>query len=86
MKNILDEVHANVVQEELLKARNKSSEAAQMRAQQSVVEVNYGLYNFYMYNLIRISDRNLRTLLSVCVRVSVCLSVNAIINSTTISC
>ena len=44
MKNILDEVHANVVQEELLKARNKSSEAAQMRAQQSVVEVRAVLY------------------------------------------
>ena len=44
VKNILDEVHANVVQEELLKARNKSSEAAQMRAQQSVVEVRTVLY------------------------------------------
>ena len=34
-------VHLNVVQDELAKARYKSSEAAQLRAHQSVTEVHY---------------------------------------------
>ena len=40
MQNVLDEVHAAVLQEELQKARLKSSEAAQLRAQQTVSEVS----------------------------------------------
>ena len=40
VKRILDEVHLHVVQDELAKARYKSSEAAQFRAHQSVAEVH----------------------------------------------
>ena len=51
VKNILDEVRASVLQEELLKARNKSSEAAQMRVHRGSTDVSHAI-NFIVFTVI----------------------------------